>query len=121
MNCGEFKTSLATFPVSLQFQIKTYFENILIFIFAGECIPPRTISLAAATFNLILTIANLDITIFQVSSCFFNRINIYYFVRLRIECRSFASFKGRGEKQFIGTALKYVNTLEMITSVNLEV
>lgn len=33
----------------------------------GECIPPRTISLAAATFNLILTIANLDISIFQVS------------------------------------------------------
>lgn len=34
--------------------------------FTGECIPPRTISLAAATFNLILTIANLDMAIFQV-------------------------------------------------------
>lgn len=38
---------------------------ICIFI-AGECIPPRTISLAAATFNLILTLANLDLNTFQV-------------------------------------------------------
>ncbi|XP_062545651.1 uncharacterized protein LOC134212117 [Armigeres subalbatus] len=31
----------------------------------GECIPPRTISLAAATFNLLVTLANLDIVTFQ--------------------------------------------------------
>ncbi|XP_053693788.1 S phase cyclin A-associated protein in the endoplasmic reticulum [Sabethes cyaneus] len=31
----------------------------------GECIPPRTISLAAATFNLLVTLANLDIATFQ--------------------------------------------------------
>ncbi|XP_058447006.1 calponin homology domain-containing protein DDB_G0272472 [Malaya genurostris] len=31
----------------------------------GECIPPRTISLAAATFNLLVTLANLDISTFQ--------------------------------------------------------
>lgn len=33
----------------------------------GECIPPRTISVAASAFNLILTIANLDLNAFQVS------------------------------------------------------
>lgn len=38
-----------------------------LFHFAGECIPPRTISLAAATFNLLVTIADLDIATFQVS------------------------------------------------------
>ncbi|EDS37192.1 conserved hypothetical protein [Culex quinquefasciatus] len=32
----------------------------------GECIPPRTISLAAATFNLLVTLANLDIATFQL-------------------------------------------------------
>uniref|UniRef100_W4VRF2 Cyclic nucleotide-binding domain-containing protein n=1 Tax=Corethrella appendiculata TaxID=1370023 RepID=W4VRF2_9DIPT len=31
----------------------------------GECIPPRTISLAAATFNLLVTLANLDVNTFQ--------------------------------------------------------
>ncbi|XP_055541837.1 S phase cyclin A-associated protein in the endoplasmic reticulum [Wyeomyia smithii] len=31
----------------------------------GESIPPRTISLAAATFNLLVTLANLDIATFQ--------------------------------------------------------
>lgn len=34
---------------------------------SGECIPPRTISVAASAFNLILTIANLDLNAFQVS------------------------------------------------------
>lgn len=33
---------------------------------AGECIPPRTVSLAAATFRLLVTIANLDLAVFQV-------------------------------------------------------
>lgn len=33
----------------------------------GECIPPRTISVAASAFNLILTIANLDLNAFQVN------------------------------------------------------
>uniref|UniRef100_A0A1B0CF42 Uncharacterized protein n=1 Tax=Lutzomyia longipalpis TaxID=7200 RepID=A0A1B0CF42_LUTLO len=32
----------------------------------GECIPPRTVSLAAATFNLIVTLANADLGTFQV-------------------------------------------------------
>ncbi|KAL5280071.1 SCAPER family protein [Megaselia abdita] len=31
----------------------------------GECIPPRTISLAAATFNLIVSMAVLDLSVFQ--------------------------------------------------------
>ncbi|KAJ6646121.1 S phase cyclin A-associated protein in the endoplasmic reticulum [Pseudolycoriella hygida] len=31
----------------------------------GECIPPRTISLAAAIFNLLVTVANLDLAAFQ--------------------------------------------------------
>ncbi|XP_055686257.1 S phase cyclin A-associated protein in the endoplasmic reticulum [Lutzomyia longipalpis] len=31
----------------------------------GECIPPRTVSLAAATFNLIVTLANADLGTFQ--------------------------------------------------------
>ncbi|CAD6998737.1 unnamed protein product [Ceratitis capitata] len=32
----------------------------------GECIPPRTVSLAAATFNLLVSMAVLDLSTFQV-------------------------------------------------------
>lgn len=44
----------------------TLYPASLLFLPPGECIPPRTISLAAATFNLLVTLANLDIATFQV-------------------------------------------------------
>ncbi|KAI9586251.1 hypothetical protein GQX74_002098 [Glossina fuscipes] len=34
----------------------------------GESIPPRTISLAAATFNLLVSMAVLDVNTFQIST-----------------------------------------------------
>lgn len=36
---------------------------------SGECIPKRTVSLAAATYNLLVTLASLDVKTFQVSYC----------------------------------------------------
>lgn len=45
----------------------------------GECIPPKTVSLAAATFRLLVTIANLDLVVFQVS-----KINWIYLVFLYV-------------------------------------
>lgn len=54
------------------------FENLFISVFmidTGECLPPRTISLAAATLNLLITLASLDLMSFQVSYFFMDFIN----------------------------------------------
>lgn len=49
------------------FMFPCHHGHLLMFSFAGECIPPRTISLAAATFNLLVSMAVLDLATFQVS------------------------------------------------------
>lgn len=56
------------YPLSYIF-ILFAFESVVIVLsyFTGECIPPRTISLAAATFNLLVSMAVLDLSTFQVS------------------------------------------------------
>lgn len=52
---------------ALNVKMRTSLQYLPFLVQIGECIPPRTISLAAATFNLLVTIADLDITTFQVS------------------------------------------------------
>lgn len=51
---------------ALNVKMRTSLQYLPFLVQIGECIPPRTISLAAATFNLLVTIADLDITTFQV-------------------------------------------------------